>query len=182
MLNVTCNTPCFFTQQLFLIGTRDEDGSPRFAPISWISYTGGKPACLIISIRGTKRTKDNIARSKKLSATVVTPDLLPLAEHCNRATYNPAHPEAPEFQIETGSVVDVPLITGACFSYECELLQTVQLGETHTYFAAVKNINMRQDVAALDWYDLNKINPVVYSPDHYFTVGTHLGAIGDFSK
>jgi len=32
------NTPCFFTQQVFLIGTYNEDRNERFAPISWISY------------------------------------------------------------------------------------------------------------------------------------------------
>lgn len=30
---------CFFTQQVYLIGTEDEDTSPRFAPISWVSYS-----------------------------------------------------------------------------------------------------------------------------------------------
>ncbi len=47
---VTANAACFFTQQVFLIGTYDTDGSPHFAPISWISYTAGPPACLVISM------------------------------------------------------------------------------------------------------------------------------------
>lgn len=182
MLDVTYNTPCFFTQQLFLIGTRDEDGSPRFAPISWVSYTQGEPACLIISIRGTKHTKDNIVRNEQLSATVVTPDLLPLAEQFNKDTYNVNLMKKLDHKTEKGKAVDVPLLVNAKFSYECEVIHTVHLGDTHTYFAAVKQINMREDVAALDWFNLNAINPVVYSPNHYFTVGTHLGAIGDFSK
>ena len=66
------NSPCFFTQQVFLIGTYNEDGKENFAPISWVSYTWGEPGCLIISMHGNKQTKRNFERTKQLSATVVT--------------------------------------------------------------------------------------------------------------
>ena len=71
---------CFFTQQVYLIGTEDEDTSPRFAPISWVSYSWGSPACLVISIYGTKQTKKYIARTKQLTAAVVTEDMLPFID------------------------------------------------------------------------------------------------------
>jgi flavin reductase (DIM6/NTAB) family NADH-FMN oxidoreductase RutF len=59
MLKPEYNTPRFFTQQVLLIGTYDAEGTERFAPISWVSYTNGAPACLIISIiRSDKCTKD----------------------------------------------------------------------------------------------------------------------------
>ena len=57
MIKPANNDPCFFTQQLFLIGTYDEDGTAHFAPISWISYTWGEPSCLVISMDGKKQTK-----------------------------------------------------------------------------------------------------------------------------
>ncbi|HEY8390351.1 MAG TPA: flavin reductase [Clostridia bacterium] len=180
MLKPEYNTPCFFTQQVFLIGTYDPDGNHRFAPISWISYTNGAPACLIISIQGTKRTKSNIERTGLLSATVVTPELLPFAESKNSATANKN--KVIELPIVKGNVLDVPLIANSVFSYECKLLKTVELGVTHTYFAEIKKVNVREDISKLDFYDLRKINPVIYSPDNYFTVGNHIGRIGDYSK
>lgn len=60
------NDRCFFTQQVFLIGTRDEDGSAHFAPFSWISWTCGEPACLVISIGGNKQTKRSGLTSARL--------------------------------------------------------------------------------------------------------------------
>lgn len=180
MLKHKNNTPCFFTQQVFLIGTYDEDGTERFAPISWISYTNGAPACLIISINGTKRTKRNIERTGLLSATVVTPELLAFAESRNSATAD----ENNVVVVPTvrGNVLDVPLIADSVFSYECQLLKTVELGITHTYFAEIKKVNVRDDIEKLDFYDLRVINPVIYSPDNYFTVGNHIGRIGDYSQ
>lgn len=182
MLELTESTPCFFTQQIFLIGTYDEAGGERFAPISWVSYTRGEPPCLVISISGTKQTKENIARSKLLSATVVTPDLLPFAEQCNRATYHPDKKKELRNSIEKGRLLEVPLLAGAPFSYECSVIQTVELGATHTYFAEIKKINASQEIQQLDFLDLRVINPVVYSPMNYFTIGQHLGKIGDYSQ
>ena len=180
MLKPENNTPCFFTQQLFLIGTYDDDMEPRYAPISWISYTEGEPSCLVISMYGTKKTKDNISRTGLLSATVVTPDLLPFAEYCNDATKSMDSPV--EVNSSKGNELEVPLIQNAKFSYECRILQTVEIGLCHTYFAEIRKINVREDVAQLDFYDLREINPVIYSPWNYFRVGEHLGKIGDFAK
>jgi flavin reductase (DIM6/NTAB) family NADH-FMN oxidoreductase RutF len=176
------NAPCFFTQQIFLIGTRDEDGVPHFAPFSWISWTPGEPACLVISMHGDKQTKRNIARTGLLSATVLTPDLLSFAECCNGAAKdNLLYKEVcPTF--ESGKTLNVPLIADSKWAYECEVIQTVTLGETHTYFAAIKQINVSPEVQTLEFLDLCKINPVIYAHYHYFSVGDHLGEIGDFSK
>jgi len=176
------NTRCFFTQQLFLIGTYNEDGTENFAPISWVSYTIGEPNCLVISIRGTKKTKANIARTGLLSATVVTPDMLPLVEQFNSTTYRQEIFESLDYEVEKGRALDVPLLAGARFSYECEVIETVLMGETHTYFGQIKKVNMSDKVKRLDFCDLREIDPVIYSPMNYFTVGRHLGKIGDFSK
>lgn len=183
METITKETACFFTQQLFLIGTYNEDGSPHLVPISWVSFTLGPPCCLVISIHGLKRKKQvscNIERTGLLSATVATPDLLPFAEQQNRATKreNTVIP----LETESGKVLKVPLIRGAAWSYECRVIRTVRIGGCDTHFAAFENVNVRDDIQKLDFIDLRTINPVVYSPNNYFTIGKHLGEIGDYSK
>ena len=180
---ITKENAGFFTQQLFLIGTYNEDGTPNFAPISWVSFTWGPPSCLVISINGRTRRKQtvvNIERTGLLSATVVTPDLLPFAEQHNRGTQREGILIPQEF--EAGKVLNVPLLKGAKWAYECEVIQTVSIGNCDTYFAEFKHINVREDVQRLGFYDLREINPVIYSPNNYFTVGEHLGEIGDYAK
>lgn len=180
---ITKDTACFFTQQLFLIGTHNEDASANFAPISWISYTGGPPCCLVISINGRdhkKRTALNFERTGLLSATVVTPDLLPFAEQHHRATHTAGTQVNPA--IIRGKLLDVPLLDQAVWSYECELFRSVVIGDCTTYYAAIKQINIRKDLQDLPFIDLRTVNPIIYSPMHYFTVGDHLGAIGDFAE
>lgn len=183
METITKDSACFFTQQLFLIGTYNEDGSANFAPISWISFTGGPPCCLVISISGQarkKQTTQNIERTGLLSATIVTPDLLPFMEQHNRATQR----EGISFpqEIEEGRAVHVPLLKDAKWAYECEVIQTAQVGACPTFFAAFREVHVREDIKKLDFIDLREIDPVVYSPENYFTVGRHIGEIGDYSR
>lgn len=178
----TKDSACFFTQQVFLIGTYNEDGSANFAPISWVSFTDGSPCCLIITISSKKRVKQttsNIERTGLLSATVVTPDLLPFAERCNKATAREGAQQPPE--VEAGKVLDVPLLKNTKWSYECKVVKTVQIGECTTFFAAFESINVRKDVQNLEFIDLREINPVLYSSDSYFLVGDYMGVIGDYA-
>lgn len=173
---------CFFTQQVYLIGTADADGSPRFAPISWVSYSWGSPACLVISIYGTKRTKKNIARTGQLTAAVVTEDMLPFIEQCNRGTYKEDRSKSLNFPIIQAETVQAPKLADGKFTYECEVINQVELGETITYFAKIKKICASKEILDMDFFDLRKIKPVIYSPENYFLPGEHLGRIGDFSK
>lgn len=173
--------PAFFTQQIMLIGTYDENGKERFCPISWCSYTDGPPHCLVVSIWDVKQTKKNIARTDLFSATVLTPDLLPLSEQFNRGTYKKELFDRLSYSCQNGSVLDVPIIKGSAYSFECNVIKTMEIGETMTYFGEIKHVNMSDAIRDMDFFDLRKINPVIYSSGNYFTVGEHLGKIGDFS-
>lgn len=51
-----------------------------------------------------------------------------------------------------------------------------------TYFGEIQRVDASEEIQNLEFFDLRKINPVIYSPYHYFTVGEHLGEIGDYSK
>lgn len=174
--------PSFFTQQVMLIGTYDPDGKERFAPISWVSYSWGPPPCLVVSIWGVKRTKENIARTGMFSATVLTPDMLPFAEQFNRGTYKKDLSDKLEYATHNGNEIDVPLLSETSYSFECTVLRTTEIGKTITYFGKIVHVNMSDEIKAMDFFDLQKINPVVYSSDNYFAIGDHLGKIGDFSK
>lgn len=183
MDGMTENSACYFTQQVFLIGTHGEDGTAHFAPYSWVSFSGGPPRCLVLSINGNyrkKNTAQNIDRTGVFSATVVTPDLLPFAEKRNLATRGVATPFSRA--MEEGRVLRVPLLAGAAWAYECEVVEHVRIGGTDTYFGAIRSVNTRDDLAALPFIDLRAIDPVVYAPGHYYRVTEHLGAVGEFAE
>ena len=70
-------------QPSFIIGTNNEDGSCNFAPITWVSVTHeeGDGYLLVISMFGTKRTKQNVIRTGLFSANLVSTGMLPLMDY-----------------------------------------------------------------------------------------------------
>ena len=70
-------------QPAFIIGTKNEDGSHNFAPITWISVTCEKDESylLVISMYGNKRTRQNVVRTGLLSANLVSRDMLGLMDY-----------------------------------------------------------------------------------------------------
>lgn len=110
----------------------------------------------------------------------MTPELLPLCEHFNRATHRPDL--TPDWAARPAQIVEAPLLAGAKFSYELKVIQKVEIGDCVTYFGEIQRVDASEEIQNLEFFDLRKINPVIYSPYHYFTVGEHLGEIGDYSK
>ncbi|MEA4863018.1 MAG: flavin reductase family protein [Victivallaceae bacterium] len=176
------NSSGFFTQQIFLVGTTGEDGKENFAPVSWVSHTLGPPACLILTLAGEKHTGRNFERTGQLSATVVTRDLMRFMETCGSPMHKERFFESEKVPFARGKVLDVPLIADGSWSFECTLFKAVKVGNAVTYFAEIKNVNVAEDIMALDFIDLRAIDPVLYSPGNYFAIGEHLGKIGDFSE
>lgn len=70
-------------QPAFIIGTNNEDGTHNFAPITWVSITNEKENdyLLIISMSGTKRTKQNVIRTGVLSVNLVSTDMIELMDY-----------------------------------------------------------------------------------------------------
>jgi len=69
-------------QPAFLIGTYNEDDTPNFCPITWVGVTWDTDRyLLIISMFGSKKTKENIARTGLLSANLVSTDMLELLDY-----------------------------------------------------------------------------------------------------
>ena len=66
--------------------------------------------------------------------------------------------------------------------YECEVAQTVQTGESATFFCRIRNVQMDEKMTCEDTFDvdLTELDPVIYS-GMYHSIGSLLGRIGDFS-
>jgi len=166
-------------QPMFLIGTYNEDGSPNFCPITWVtsSHDGPQPI-MVISMNGAKKTKDNIARSKNFSANMVSIDMLELLDYFGSTTGLDAPKNAIMYKYENGLVLNVPTLNISRRVFECEVVGTYETSDTTTYFCITKN---RQEIEGLTGKheDLVLLEPLVYTGS-YYTLGECLGKMGEF--
>ncbi|MBR5984855.1 MAG: flavin reductase family protein [Clostridia bacterium] len=172
-------------QPAFIIGTNNIDGTANFAPITWISVTqeAGDGYMLVVSMFGTKMTKQNVLRTRMFSANLVSTDMLELMDYFGSRHANDGKKDGLEYQVSRGEVLDVPVLDQSRWVYECEVAKTVETGDSTTFFCPIRNIQMDEALVCKDTFDvdLTVLDPVVYS-GKYHSIGKKLGDIGDFLR
>jgi flavin reductase (DIM6/NTAB) family NADH-FMN oxidoreductase RutF len=172
-------------QPSFIIGTNNEDGSYNFAPITWVSatYEGGEGYLLVISMSGTKKTRQNVNRTGIFSANLVNKDMLPLMDYLGSKHAAEGNKDDIEYGVSRGEVLDVPTLNDSPWVYECEVERSVETGESVTFFCHIRNIQVDENLKCEDTFDvdLTVLDPVIYS-GRYHSLGSMLGKIGDFNK
>ncbi|MDF2905871.1 MAG: hypothetical protein K0R34_1192 [Herbinix sp.] len=167
-------------QPTFLIGTYDEEGNVNFAPITWVSVTFDTDHyMLVISMFGTKKTKQNVIKTKQLSANLVSTDMLHLLDYFGSHSGHNGVKDKKIYDYSDGEILHVPTLDLSKWVYECEVKEVVQTGDSDTFFCDIKNVQVDHDIDISDGIDLTLFDPVIYS-GHYHSIGQHLGKIGDY--
>ena len=171
-------------QPAFIIGTNNEDGTYNFAPITWVSVTNEKDNdyLLTLSMFGTKKTKQNVIRTGILSVNLVSTDMLELMDYFGTHHAKDGKKDGISYSVCRGEVVDVPVLDASRWVYECEVVQSMETGESTTFFCRIKNVQIDEQLECADTFDVNltRLDPVIYS-GMYHSIGKLLGKIGDFS-
>ena len=172
-------------QPSFIIGTNNEDGSYNFAPITWVSATQGEEEgyYLVVSMFGTKTTKLNVIRTGIFSANLVSKDMLPLMDYFGSKHAKDGEKNDISYDVSRGEVLDVPTLDASRWVYECEVVKSVETGDSTTFFCRIRNIQIDERLSPKDIFDidLTVLDPVIYS-GRYHSLGNMLGEIGDFCK
>ena len=171
-------------QPAFIIGTNNEDGTDNFAPITWVSVTcEGEDYLLVISMFGTKTTKQNVIRTGRLSVNLVSRSMLPLMDYFGTHHARDGRKDKLPYHVSRGVAVDAPVLDESPWVYECEVEKTVTVGASTTFFCRIKNVQIDERIDASDAFsiDLTRLDPVIYS-GLYHSIGNVLGKIGDFSQ
>lgn len=168
-------------QPTFIIGTYNADGTPDFAPITWLSVTSekGPDFLIVISMYGTKMTKQNVLRTKQLCINLASTDMLALVDYFGSRSGKTCAKNEIDYGWTESSFVHAPMLDASRWVYECEVVNSVKTGNSDTFFCRIKNVQIAEDIDISSGIDLTVFDPIVYS-GHYHSIGTHLGKIGDF--
>ena len=174
----------FNPQPMFIIGTKNEDGTPNFSIITWLGFSYDSSPHIMMTIGGTKLTKTNILREKKFSANLITEDILWLADYFGNTKGENGKKDAIQYQYQWGKFVNVPIIEESHWIYECEVTRIIELDGAHLFLAAIKNIQIDKNYENMEMkkIDLTQLRPVIYAPYHYFSVGNKLGEMGEWKE
>lgn len=174
----------FSPQPMYIIGTKNEDRTPNFCVITWLGFSFDGAPHLMMTIGGSKRTKDNILRERSFSANLVTEETLWLADYFgNTSAEEKAAGEAP-YRFAWGERLQVPVLDDCPWAYECEVSKVLELAGAHLFLAEIKNIQIAREFQTMDLekIDLTRLKPAVYAPYNYFSIGRKLGEMGQWKE
>lgn len=174
----------FSPQPMYIIGTKNENGTPNFSIITWLGFSFDETPCLMMSVGGTKMTVQNILREGKFSANMITEDILWLADYFGCTKGDGQAKNAVPYGYTWGAHVDVPVIEESHWVYECRVKKVVELDGAHLFIAEICNIQIDKQLEQMDMdkIDLRELKPAIYAPYNYFSIGEKLGEMGEWTE
>ncbi len=171
-------------QTLFIYGTYDEQGNPDFGLFCWFSYIWDTEMGVMCCIGGNKPTKDNIRRSKVFSASIVTEELLGVADYLgNTSGYDKEKMNRISMDIGKGAVLDVPILNDSPVVFELEATDFIEKDGSTVILCKMRNVLQDESLASADEsfeQKLMRIAPVRTTCKHYFSYqGKDLGGWGE---
>ncbi|WP_099204782.1 flavin reductase family protein [Scatolibacter rhodanostii] len=174
----------FCPQPMYIIGTKNEDGQANFSVITWIGFSWNDSPHIMLCIGGTKKTKENILRDKVFSANLVSTDMVWLADYFGCTKGNEGQKDKIPYEFTWGEKVDVPIIEQSKWVFECQVSKVVELTDSHIFVSKIENIQIdkRFENMDLQMIDLMQLDPVIYAPYHYFSLGEKLGSCNEWNQ
>lgn len=174
----------FSPQPMYMIGTRNEDGTPNFSVITWLGFSHHKTPHLMMGVGGSKRTKTNILREKAFSANLITEDNLWLADYFGCTKGDTSAKTDVAWSWSRGHALNVPVLDKCHWAYECAVDNVIELDGSHIFIAEIRNIQIDETYRDMDMQliDLTEIHPTLYAPYQYFSVGKKLGELGQWQE
>lgn len=176
----TTNDVC--PQTLFVYGTKNEDGTPDFGLFCWFSYCWFDQLGVICAIGGSKRTLENIRRTKVFSANLVVESNLPLADYFGTADGRDNDKMDVYVEWEQGAVLDVPVLCSSPFCFELEVDKEIATGEQNetVLLCRIKNTLKAENLAdsSMTPEEIMKATAAVRTcgdNDYWAWDGRHLG-------
>ena len=174
----------FSPQPMYIIGTKNEDEVPNFCIITWIGFSFDKTPHLMMTIGGNKQTKTNILCNKMFSANLICEDIIWLADYFGTTNGEEKLKNDIQIDYKWGNYLKVPVLEQSIWVYECEVTKIVELDGSHLFLADIKNIQIDTRFEGMDlkMIDLKALNPVVYAPYNYFSIGNRIGGCGEWKN
>jgi flavin reductase (DIM6/NTAB) family NADH-FMN oxidoreductase RutF len=174
----------FCPQPVYIIGTSNPDGTPDFCIITWIGFVWDKNPHLMLCIGGSKRTKDNIFRTGEFSANLVSRDILQLADYFGNSKGENGPKDALPYEYSAGKKIQAPVLQSSRWIFECTVEKTVNLDGSDIFISKIDNIQTDENLKDIDkeMIDLKALDPVLYAPYNYYSVGDKLGECGFWNK
>jgi flavin reductase (DIM6/NTAB) family NADH-FMN oxidoreductase RutF len=185
--SIVPRNPACTPYQVYLLGTRNPDGTPLFLTHASACFIPGPPEGMVVGVMASEqpRTAENILREQAFSLNHCNVAMRGLADS---AWYERAPGANEEGMAFYRGACDTPILDASPHALECQVLQSTRAGETVIFVTAIAHVHADDrwispypaSGDSYGWYasqDVKKLDPLLYA-FHYYTVSESIGRIG----
>jgi len=168
-----------FPSPVFVVGTYDEDEKPDMITIAWAGIAASDPAAVVIAVRPTRYSHENIIKHKAFTVNLPTKKFIKEADYFGITSGRDTDKLADTgLTAVKGEFVDAPYIEEFPFAIECELADQLDFGSHTLFIGAIKDIKVDTEIIGEnDKVDFVKAGILTFdiSTDSYLLPGEFAG-------
>ena len=145
-----------------LVGTF-MDGKPNFIAVSWTGITSAEPPTMSIAIRNIRYSLKGIQQNRMFSVNVPSASMVKETDYCGTVSGS-EFDKAKEcnFKIFYGVLKKTPLIEQCPINLECEVLQSIALGDHTVFIGKIVETYISENCFTNGIPDIRKIDPLCF--------------------
>jgi flavin reductase (DIM6/NTAB) family NADH-FMN oxidoreductase RutF len=127
-------------------------------------------------------TREQVEKNRMFSVNLVTTEMMDISDYFGtQSGYSTDKCEVANVCYSKGETLNVPVIDKSPWVYECELYKSIVIGEGTIYIGEIKNILVDEKIPDIAYGKIDMINvdPLIYSPGGYYSLGNKVGNVGD---
>jgi flavin reductase (DIM6/NTAB) family NADH-FMN oxidoreductase RutF len=139
------------------------DNKPNFITVSWAGITSATPPTMSIAIRNIRYSLKGIEQNMTFSVNIPSVDLVKEVDYCGNVSgleFNKV--EECGFDIFSGNLKNAPLIRQCPVNIECEVLQTIKIGDHSLFIGKILDTYVTDDCFTNKIPDIKKIDPICF--------------------
>lgn len=158
-----------FPTPVFIVGTYDKEGRANAMNVAWGGICSSTPPCIAISLREQRYTYENILERKAFTINLPSEDYVKEADYFGMASGKKTDKFADTGLTAVKSItVDAPYIKEFPFNMECELVDSIRIGQHIHLIGEIKDIKVDEEcLDNLDLPDIDKLRPLLFDPAAY---------------
>jgi flavin reductase (DIM6/NTAB) family NADH-FMN oxidoreductase RutF len=164
---------------VWVVGTYDEEGKANVMTAAWGGICCSDPPCVAVALRAATYSHAGIMARKAFTVSVPGEKYVAETDYWGMASGRDGDKFAAAGLIpEASTLVDAPYVKEFPLILECELQQSVEVGQHTQFIGRIVDVKADEEVLDNDGKpDLEKIRPAIFSPGNrsYYATGKFLG-------
>ncbi|MFC1535240.1 flavin reductase family protein [Thermodesulfobacteriota bacterium] len=144
-----------------LVGTKI-DNRPNFMTAAWSGIACSKPPCISVAIQPIRYTHKWILENQTFSINIPSADMVKEVDFCG--IYSGKNDDKSAiFSVFYGDVETAPLIEECPLNFECNVIQSLELGSHTLFIGEVVETHVSDNCMTGRKIDTEKVDPLIFT-------------------